>query len=157
MFKAKIILKPLVRADADFLYSMYTNPAIAANYKEPPFSDGESADSFATRLISVCEAIFTIRLVDSPDIAIGDCALHHWNPDTKEIEIGGCLMPAYWGKGLMKEAFELLSVLARTKFDAHSLIGNTELTNLKAARLVEKMGFKRDRIEGENLLFRKML
>ncbi|RYZ35174.1 MAG: N-acetyltransferase [Sphingobacteriales bacterium] len=143
----KIILEPLTAADAAFMFSLYTNASVATEYTEAPFADGESAINFTNRLIDFCEAVFTIRTNASPGTPIGDCALHHLNAETKEMEIGGSLLPEHWGKGYMQEAFYLLAKIARDRFGAHVLIGNTEKTNHKAARLVEKMGFEKYQVE----------
>jgi len=141
----KVVLDNLTLEDAVFFYKLYTHPEMTVNFDESPFTLNESSTEFTERIISLCQYIFTIRPTEQPDLIIGDCALHHWNQQKKEIEIGGSLLPEYWGKGYMQSAFELLTIIAKQELGVKTLLGKTKTRNLKAIRLAEKMGFKKHR------------
>lgn len=137
----KVILHNLRVDDADIFYCLYAHPAMKETPGESPFLPGETSVEFTQRISSICEYIFTIRPTEREDLVIGDCALHHWDKENAEIEIGGSLFPEYWGKGYMQAAFVLLTEMAKYKLGVKKIIGRTHTQNIKAIRLVEKMGF----------------
>lgn len=153
----KVILKPLEEDQAGFLFDLYANPQVAACFDENPFLPGETAQAFTQRIISACQYIFTIRPARQPELMIGDCALHHWDPHTKEIEIGGSLYPEYWGKGYMQAAFEILTTMVRQELGVVTLIGNTKAGNTNAIRLLEKMGFEKHPSGLRDIILRKRI
>lgn len=154
MTNHKVQLVTLTLENADFLYSIYTNTALTMNFDDP-FLKNETPLAFTKRIISTCECIFTIRPSEKPNLMIGDCALHHWNRHNKEIFIGGSLFPMYWGQGYMQAAFELLIKIAKQHFDVATISGQTKITNTKAIRLAEKMGFVRYGVDGQEIILKK--
>lgn len=106
------------------------------------FLPNETPVQFTERIISLCEYVFTIRPTENPDLIIGDCALHHWDKQKSEVIIGGSLLPEYWGKGYMRSAFEQLIQIAKQELGIKIILGHTKTRNIKAIRLVEKMGFE---------------
>ncbi|RZJ79560.1 MAG: N-acetyltransferase [Chryseobacterium sp.] len=126
--KGNIILKLLNDEDALMFYHLYhtedKNGSAVTGNKTPL--------EFTRYIISRCNDIFSIRLVDAPDIIIGDCALHDWNASKQEIEIGGTLLPQYQGKGIMKAAFELLIERAQQQYSVKYIIAKTECCNVRA-------------------------
>lgn len=151
----KVVLIKLTIENADFIYKLYSRPELVEYFDESPFLQNETPTEFTERIISLCEYIFTIRPIDQPNLIIGDCALHHWNKQKNEIEIGGSLLPEYWGKGYMQSAFEILTKIATMELCAETLLGQTKTRNLNAIRLAEKMGFKRHKFGSQNTTLRK--
>lgn len=137
----KVLLKHLSLDDADIFYSIYANPLVIQYYDKEVFFPNETPQAFTERIISACEGIWTIRSINHPDLIIGDCALHHYDKEEKSIQIGGSLLPPYWGQGYMKGAFDLLIDLARKKLQVSSIFSKTTSSNLNAIRLAEKSGF----------------
>lgn len=137
-------LQPLTLDDAAVFHGLY-RPA-----------DEDPVD-FTNRILAVCERLYTIRLDPEPDVIIGDCALHHWDKAARTIEMGGSLLPAYWGKGYMAAAFSQLEVVAQKDFDVLALIAKTEVSNQNAIRFAEKFGFSRRAATGEDVVLIKHL
>ncbi|ANH83240.1 hypothetical protein A8C56_21680 [Niabella ginsenosidivorans] len=153
----RIILQKLTVADALPFYTLYTYRKERTDFTENPFRKDERPAAFTERIIALCECIFTVRIKEKPEQIIGDCALHDWDPATGEIEIGGSLFPEFWGLGLMHAAFELLIGIAKNEFLAKAIIGKTNVDNRNAIRLVQKMGFQKDRVSGNGIIMRKQL
>lgn len=153
--KRKVILEQLTVNDAVFFYGIYSHPQLTVAFDGSPFLPNETPAEFTERISSLCEFIFTIRPADAPDLLIGDCALHHWDRENKEIAIGGSLLPEYWGMGYMQAAFELLIKIAKQELGVKTLLGETKTSNRQAIRLVEKMGFVIQRTDGMDTLLRK--
>lgn len=88
---------------------------------------------------------------------IGDCALHHWNKQKNEIEIGGSLLPDYWGNGLMATAFLILIPYAQQIYAINKVVANTMADNINALKFAQKLDFKIVGTMGDNMLLEKYL
>ncbi|RVT97214.1 N-acetyltransferase [Mucilaginibacter limnophilus] len=153
----KVNLHQLSLADAESFYGLYQHPELAINFDECAFLPNETPKAFTGRIISLCECIFTIRMVNQSDLVIGECALHHLNQATNEITIGGSLYPEYWGKGLMLSAFGILANIASQEFGVKTLLASTKTKNSKAIRFAEKMGFTKYKVEGNETMMKKAI
>ncbi|MDO1451129.1 GNAT family N-acetyltransferase [Rhodocytophaga aerolata] len=152
-----ILLRRLTVADAEAFYALYTWPEVIQHFDSSPFLPDDTAISFTSRIIESCYCIWTIRLRGEPEKIIGDLALHHYDMQHKRIEIGGSLLPAYWGKNLMKQAFELLIDFSRQTLKIEQIIGKTSPDNRQAIKLVEKLGFQRVGVVENELILSKRL
>ncbi len=139
-----IILESLTTKEAEAFHGLYA-------------PEDKTPDEFTKHIISICNDIFTIRTMDNPTEIIGDCALHDWEKEQKEIEIGGTLLPGFWGKGIMASAFGLLIEFARKKYAVDTIVAKTEAANLKALKFAEKMGFEKISTAGNVVLLEKKL
>lgn len=54
-------------------------------------------------------------------------------------------------------AFNLLTDMARDKLGIKALLGTTKTRNFKAIRLVEKMGFEKVKIDGQDTIMKKTI
>ncbi|WP_461533111.1 GNAT family N-acetyltransferase [Sinomicrobium sp.] len=141
--KEKIVLIPLSCKDSEAFYSIYNQSDFWKAGHSTVFEYNETPEMFTRRIMSLCDHIFTIRLIDKTDLIIGDCALHHWDKDINEIEIGGSLFNEHRGKGYMRCSFEILLSIAKNEMDVKSVVGKTSSNNKNAIRLAEKLGFKK--------------
>lgn len=79
--------------------------------------------------------------------AIGSIGVVARNPETLIMDIGYCLSRRYWGRDLMPEA---LNSVVRYLFDRVGVPGleaRIDQRNTKSKRVLEKCGFRFDRIE----------
>lgn len=147
-----LLLKLLSDKDAAVYYKLYTE-----RMHEQPFLPDETPLAFTTRILQLCNVLFSIRLRNQPEIIIGDCALHDWDQKNNEIEIGGSLFKAYQGKGYMQSAFDLLIEHAKDRYQVKKIIGKTQVDNNSAIRLVEKLGFQKEKEENSTMILSKIL
>lgn len=149
-----IILKEMSVKDSESFYRLYFEDESAI--QDQTTNEGHTNPvQFTEHILSLCEELYSIRTVENEHIIIGDCALHHWNQEEKKIEIGGSLLPKYWGKGIMSAAFELLIALAKEKYQVNVLVAKTEITNLKALKFAEKLGFQKMSNDGDSIILEK--
>lgn len=148
--KENVLLQRLSEADAAAFFQLYAE-------SERPVTGNKTPLEFIQHIISLCNEIYSIRMVDDPGVLIGDCALHDWNVSKREIEIGGTLLPEYWGKGIMKTAFDLLISRAQQNYAVDTILAKTEIDNKKAIKFALKMGFKKTGTVGDTLLLVKQL
>ncbi len=153
LIENNIILKPLSDADALAFYHLYNPDSIPAH----PVTGVRTPLEFTRHIILRCNDIYTIRIANNPGVIIGDCALHDWDEPKGEIEIGGTLLPEYWGKGIMKVAFELLIARAQQQYLVDKIIAKTETENLKAIKFAQKMGFSIAGVAAGTVLLKKQL
>jgi len=109
----KVLLKVLTHADNQAFFQLQ------GEISEIPAN--ETAECFAKRMVSLCEMLWTIRLVEHPDAIIGHCALHQWNRDLHEIAFGGSLISAHRGQGILAAALELVTAFAKTTYAVNTL------------------------------------
>ena len=154
---ARVILKRLAEKDAVAYHTLYF-PKVE-EHKEAAASnvDVRSPLEFTEQIVSRCNDIFTIRTTENLDKIIGDCALHHWNTQKSEIEIGGLLLPEYWGKGFMATAFSLLIPYAQREYAIDKIVANTTIGNTNALKFAEKLGFRIAGTMDNNVLLEKDL
>lgn len=155
MANGRILLKPLIMADADSFYALYRNPEV--NHGHEPFLPGESPLEFTIRILAACVEIYTIRLAEQEETLIGDCALHDPDYQQQEIEIGGSLLPAFQGQGYMQEAFGLLELRAKKHYGMRAVIAKTEKDNKSAILLMNKLGYVMHAEDNGFITFRKPL
>lgn len=148
-----IILKPLSDEDALAFYGLYNPDSIPAH----PVTGDKTPLEFTRHIILSCNDIYTIRLRNDSGVIIGDCALHDWDELKGAIEIGGTLLHEYWGKGIMKVAFELLIARAQQQYLVDKIIAKTEMENIKAIKFAQKMGFSIAGVAADTVLLEKKL
>ena len=150
--EGNILLRPLSIKDAKGFYQLY-----ASQNNETCNQAAETPIEFTERILSASDCIFTIRTIENSLEIIGDCALHHWNKEKSEIEIGGTLLSAYWGKGIMATAFQILIDIAKQKYFVSRLIAKTEITNSKALKFARKFGFRKIGITNQTVILKKII
>lgn len=153
----RLILKPLTEKDAVAFHTLYFPKVEQQKEAAASNVDGRSPFEFTEQIVSQCNDIFTIRTTKNPEKIIGDCALHHWNIQKNEIEIGGLLLPEYWGKGLMATAFLLLISYAQREYAIDKIVANTTIGNTNALKFAEKLGFRIVGTMENNVLLEKDL
>ncbi|MBE7176347.1 MAG: GNAT family N-acetyltransferase [Mucilaginibacter polytrichastri] len=153
----RVVLVPLSDADAGAFYAIYADPVISVRFGNDLFLPGETALAFTRRIAAQCARIYTIRETAHPETIIGDCALHHYDAEKQEAQIGGTLLPQYQGKKRMTAAFTLLFAVAKQELHVHTLIGATQNGNEAAIRLAESLGFTRQKEDDDTLYLRKTL
>ncbi|MGJ1203862.1 GNAT family N-acetyltransferase [Sphingobacterium lactis] len=153
----KIILKQLTANDSTVFHNLYFDEKDTDIGQSSKTIEKQTPLDFTKRIISLCNNIFTIRLINNPTKIIGDCALHDLNKETNEIEIGGTLLPEYWGKGIMASAFNMLIDFARQEYGVQKIVAKTDSTNDKALKFADKIGLKKVTTENKTIILERVL
>lgn len=72
---------------------------------------------------------------------VGACGLNDWLPAHRKIDLGYWLLPAYWGRGIMRRALPPILRHAFTEMNIHRIHADVEPENLASAKLLRKLGF----------------
>jgi len=151
----RLLLRPFAPSDHDAMLAIYSREDVVRYLYEGPHDEDEVRERLAVKV--------TQREIEGPgDIlrlavllkanarVIGDLTLR-WMPDEhRQAEIGFVVHPDFQGKGYTTEAAR---VLLRVAFDAlglHRVFGRTEARNEASARVMEKLGMRREAILLEN-------
>jgi len=139
---ARLHLRKLTIADSNFVYTLFTNDQVLASYETAPIATKEQTIPFIQHITQPDCFVWLISILPGQQ-EIGMCALHHWDKTNRSIEIGGTLLPSYWGQGLMTEAFQQLLTFAYTELGIETIQAKTQTTNKQAIRMASKLGFKK--------------
>ena len=146
----RLCLRKMTIDDAEAACHIYNNNQVSAHFTIQSLETPEQKKAFTQHIIANSCFIWTLRLLSRPQLVIGDCALHHLNAEMDTIEVGGSLLPAYWGNGFMAEAFLTVIQFAAAKMNIKYIVGKTHPHNKQAIRCMQKLGFEITAItEGE--------
>jgi len=74
--------------------------------------------------------------------AVGDIMVCKWNQDDSWCELGYCLSPALWGRGLMTEALGCVCDYLLYQVGFHRIQLKHEAENTASGRVMQKCGFR---------------
>jgi RimJ/RimL family protein N-acetyltransferase len=83
-------------------------------------------------------------VVRSTRLMIGDCALHILAEDPRQAEVAFTLAPRHQGHGYATEAVRCLLDYLFEELDLHRVIGICDARNERSARLLERIGMRRE-------------
>jgi aminoglycoside 6'-N-acetyltransferase len=86
---------------------------------------------------------FAVTLAPSGPL-IGDCALRCRRTDPRQAELGFTFATAYQGQGYASEAVRCLLQYAFTTLALHRVFSLTDVRNVSAQRLLERLRFRRE-------------
>jgi ribosomal-protein-alanine N-acetyltransferase len=88
---------------------------------------------------------YTLALVLKPDDRlIGGCGIRVSDPDNREGWIGYCLNRHFWGQGYATETAQGLLRFGFDRLDLHRIFATCDPENVASARVLEKVGMKRE-------------
>jgi RimJ/RimL family protein N-acetyltransferase len=85
---------------------------------------------------------------------VGDCGLHTLGDRPGQAEIGFTLSREHQGKGYATEAVDCLLDYVFGRLEKHRVIAVTDVRNLPAARVLERVGMRREGHFIENIWFK---
>ena len=88
------------------------------------------------------------------DVVVGDVHLEWLSRGHRQGEIGFVFHPDYQGKGLAREAAEMMLHLGFAELALHRIIGRLDPRNLPSARLLERLGMRREAHFVDNQIFK---
>ena len=141
---ARLVLRPLLPADAPAVYALHADPVTLRYWSTPPWADPALADELIARDLAAMAAGEYIRLGlerQADGRLIGLCTLFAFNLPSGRCEIGYILARDSWGQGFMHEALLTLldygfGVLALNRVEA-----DIDPRNTASRRTLDRLGF----------------
>lgn len=144
---ARLRLRPFADADTDALFELHSSPIVLRYWDAPPWSDRTRAERFITRCRQIAEEGTGTRLaVDrvGDGAFLGWCSLSRWNPDFRSASLGYCFKETAWGHGYATETARAVLQWALDTLDLNRVQAETDTRNAASARVLEKLGFRRE-------------
>ena len=145
----RLLLRPYAESDLDALYDIQSRPDVARFlYWEP-----RSRDDVAAAISNLQEfteidgegdgLVLAIQPRDG-DRIVGDISLMYRSEAHRQGEIGFVLHPDHQGRGYASEAARAMLRVGFEQLDLHRVIGRCEARNDASARLMERLGMRRE-------------
>lgn len=155
----RLVIRRFALGDAESL-AAYRSDAEVARYQdwECPYPLSEARE-FIASLHHLAPGTpgtwfqFAVSLASS-DTLIGDAALGTSRADSREVELGFTFASAHQGQGYATEAVRAVVQYAFETLDMHRVFSRTDARNLRAQRLLERLGFRREGELRESVSFK---
>ena len=141
---ARLVLRPLVPADAPAVYAMHADPVTLRYWSTTPWRDPALADELIARDQAAMAAGDCIRLGierQADGRLIGLCTLFAFTLPSRRCEIGYLLHRDSWGQGFMHEALVTLLDYGFGVLDLHRVEADIDPRNAGSRRTLDRLGF----------------
>jgi RimJ/RimL family protein N-acetyltransferase len=146
---ARLLLRPFTPEDFDALYAMQSRPDVTRYLYWGPRSADQVREALAQRIDGVWpEATgglhaFAMVLTATGQV-IGEAMLKHLSTEHSQGEIGYIVHPDHHRRGYAREAALEMLRLGFDHLNLHRIIGRCDGRNAVSARLMEKLGMRRE-------------
>jgi RimJ/RimL family protein N-acetyltransferase len=154
----RLLLRPLRESDLSALCRYRSDPLVARYQSWTTFTEEQGHQLItdqARRQPGVPGTWFQMAIEhkDSGHM-IGDCGLHTLRDSPRQAEVGFTLAREHQGKGYATEAVACLFDYVFGKLRLHRAIAVTDARNGPAARVLERLGMRREGHFIENIWFK---
>ena len=150
---ARLVLRPYEERDFDALHALYADEDVARWLYYEPTTPEESRAKLARKIAAhtLTEETGLAAAVELRDGGyVGDAVLFYMAaPEHRSIELGFSFLPAHQGNGYATEAARALVDWA-FGVGFHRVYGRLEARNTASARVLEKLGMRREALLVEN-------
>ncbi len=156
---ARLRLRPYTPDDLDALHAIQSRPDVMRYLYGEPRSREEVRDVLATRVCHPTieregDRLFLAMERRDSGTVIGDVSLHWLSAEHRQGEIGFVLHPDHHGRGYGREAATEMLRLGFAGLGLHRIIGRCDARNDASARLLERLGMRREAHFRENEIFK---
>jgi len=154
----RLLLRRMVKQDLPQIFFLRSDVMILEHIGKEPARTIKEAEEFFTRVDQEINSNKTIlwglSIKTEPDILIG--TICYWNIQFADYraEIGYILNPAFWRKGLMKEAIKKILEYGFSDMHLHSIEARINADNLASAAVLESTGFIKEGYLKEEIFYR---
>jgi RimJ/RimL family protein N-acetyltransferase len=153
----RLLLRPFTADDLDWLEALHSDPAV---FRYLPFGAqprGKLAEKPARiALEREGDALNLAAVLRATGERVGDVSLFWRSEEHRQGEVGYILDPAQQGRGYATEAARALLALGFDGLGLHRITGRIDARNTGSARVLERVGMRREgqlveneRIRGE--------
>jgi len=145
----RLLLRPFTPGDLDALLAiqsrddvtryLYWDPRTAAEVREVLDRKVRS-----TAIVAEGDNLSLAAVLRESGQLIGDCSLRWVSAEHRQAEIGFIFHPDHHGRGYATEAAAALLALAFENLRVHRVIGRLEARNTASARVLERLGMRKE-------------
>ena len=146
---ARLRLRPFAHADLEAMYEIYSDEGVVRWLYEGVRTRDEVRELLGRKRANTGVARDGGTLSVAAELGetgelVGDLSLACRSVEHRQAEIGFVMHPAHHGRGYACEAARPLVELAFSAFGFHRVIGRLEPRNVGSARVLEKLGMRRE-------------
>jgi RimJ/RimL family protein N-acetyltransferase len=151
----RLVLRPFGDEDLDALHAIHGRADVTRYLYWEPRSRAETAEMVGRMktMTGIGEAGEALRLAglrrDSGEL-IGDFSLRLASREHRQGEVGFVMHPDHHGHGFAAEASFVVLRLGFEEYGLHRIIGRCDARNTPSARLMERLGMRREAHFREN-------
>lgn len=154
---ARLLLRRTTARDAAEIFFLRSDEDVMKYIDRPRATSLQDAEDFldlVNKSVDANEGIsWGIALTGSPSKLIGYIGYWRMKKEHYRAEIGYALHPAYWKKGMMKEAILAVLDYGFNKMQLHSVEANINADNSASAAILEATGFIKEAHFKEDFFF----
>lgn len=145
----RLLLRPFVAEDFDAVFAMQSRPDVARYLYWDARTEDEVRTALEEKIAGTAiraegDVLFLATVLKSTGKLVGDIVLHWISRDHRTAEIGFIVHPDHQGHGYATESVRVLLRLAFQDLQLHRVIGRAEARNIASARVLEKLGMRRE-------------
>ncbi len=144
----RLVIRALTPDDLDRHHLLFSNPDVVRYLYFGPFDRDAAYDHLLRRstvdLPSETEWINFGVEVKGEGVLIGELAMGFISATHEHYEVGYVFDPAYAGRGYATEGTAMIVELAFSALGAHRVSGRLDARNVASARVLEKLGMRRE-------------
>lgn len=143
----RLILRPVQADDADAMFAYRQREDVCRFLLHPPQTFEQVATRAANSRSELTDEgqVLTLAVVEQETGAfVGDVVLMYHSREQRAGEIGYVLNPDHAGKGYATEAGAALLRLGFDELGLHRMTGRLDARNTASARVLEKLGMRRE-------------
>jgi RimJ/RimL family protein N-acetyltransferase len=145
----RLELRAFEDSDFDAVYAMRSDAEVARYLYWEPETEEAARRALSKKVANVSllaegDALSLAAVERTSGRLVADVSLHWVSRDHALGEIGYIVHPGHAGRGYATEAAAPLLGIAFDELRLHRVIGRTEARNLASARVLEKLGMRRE-------------
>jgi RimJ/RimL family protein N-acetyltransferase len=145
----RLLLRPFAATDFDALLAIQSRADVARYLYWDPRTAAEVREALdlktrCTAIVAEGDKLSLAAELRSTGELIGDCNLHWVSAEHRQGEIGFVFHPDHHGRGYATEAAAALLALAFDALRVHRVIGRLEARNAASARVLERLGMRKE-------------
>ncbi|WP_040979512.1 GNAT family N-acetyltransferase [Oceanobacillus jeddahense] len=144
LFTKRLYLRKMRSSDATSLFTIWSDPAVAAFMNISTFTHGSQALEMINLLNKSAETNHAIRysVIDlgSQEI-IGSCGFNSIDSENARVEIGYDIAKTHWGNGYAPESIQALIQEAFKNLGANRIEAKVEPANVNSMKVLQKLKF----------------
>lgn len=151
----RLTLRQLVSSDDKEIFALRSNDNINKFLHRKPaesITDAENFIQIITENIQKNDSIYWAITLNGSDKLIGTICLFNFTNDNSKAETGFELLPGFQGKGIMQEAALKVIDFGIQHLWLNTIEACTHPENRNSMQLLEKLHFKKDSVDGNNLI-----
>lgn len=148
----RLTLRALTLDDLDEHHRLMSDPQVVQYLYEPPLDRAGALEHLQRRLSPELpdEGGWLNLAAEFEDAYLGEVGVSLVSREHRQCEVGYMFLPEHGGRGFATEATRAMIDLAFTSLNAHRVVGRLDGRNAASARLLERLGMRREAHLREN-------